>query len=268
VERQPSTPTPVRATRANASRARQHSSSLPALQTLLRETIDFLLAAGLSRSEAARELESQRKRLLKCEQGARLRTEAEVRVQKLERQHLEASGVVHDWHRSEEYTDQQGEPISLTEEELFDLMRKRFAAEKVESTLSWMLHNKVVRRLKDKRFELVEGRPVLLRGTVRQSQALARAAVIVPQYLQVVLRNAATADLDLREVERDAHILMLPEKYVPLWRSLVRERVQAFLESMDNWLEDHASNDDAEPVREVSIHVHSYIGDSRGPKAR
>jgi hypothetical protein len=267
VERQHSTAPRARPIRLSGLRSRRKNNSRPALQTLLRNTIDFVLAAGLSRAEALRELENQRQRLLKRDLATRSRTEAEVGVQKQKAEHVEVSGVVHDWHRGEKYTDRRGETQPLTENELAKLISKRFSPDRVETILSWMLNNKVIRRLKNRRFELVEGRSVLLRDSVRQSQAMARAAVIVPRYLQIVLRNAATDDLEAREVERDAGILVLPEKYVPLWRALVRERVQAFLESMDNWLEDHASADDAEPVREVSIHVHGYIGDLKEPSA-
>jgi hypothetical protein len=58
----------------------------------------------------------------------------------------------------------------------------------------------------------------------------------------------------------------LPEKYVPLWREVARERARVFLEGVDNWLEDHARRDDAGPVREVAMHCYAYTGDSRSPK--
>ena len=62
-------------------------------------------------------------------------------------------------------------------------------------------------------------------------------------------------------------MFFLPEKYVPLWREVARERARAFLEGVDNWLEDHASRDDVGPVREVAVHCYAYTGDSRSPIA-
>jgi hypothetical protein len=62
-------------------------------------------------------------------------------------------------------------------------------------------------------------------------------------------------------------VFYLPEKYVPLWRAVARERAQAFLEGVDNWLEDHARRNDVGPVREVAMHCFAYTGDSRSPKA-
>lgn len=248
--------------RARGAKGRRRP--LPALQFLLSEIVDFLLASGLSRAEAVRELTSQQKRILK--RRGRLQAESEVHARNEGQQWIEVSGVVHDWHRSEKYTDKEGDPIPLDSEALTALMKKRFTAKQTERALSWMLENKVIRRNKDRRFELVRGRPVLLRGKAKRALALERAAAIVPQYLNLILRNAATADVNSREVERDARVLFLPEKYVPLWRSLAKERAQTFLEGMDNWLEDHASKDDAEPVREVGMHVHCYTGDLRAAK--
>jgi hypothetical protein len=266
MERQVNTVGRVRSVKPTSARpGRTLADPMPALQTVLSETVNFLVAAGLSRAEAARQLENQRRRVLSRKRGARSRSAAEVGIEKQERQLLGVSGVVHDWHRDERYTDERGEPSSLTQGQLVALISTRFGPNRAGAALAWMLDNRVVRRSRDKRFELVRGRSVLVRDKALQSQTLARAAVIVPQYLQLILRNAATADLESRELERDARVLFLPEKYVPLWRSLVRERVQEFLESMDNWLEDHASVEDGESVREVGIHVHCHIGELKAP---
>jgi hypothetical protein len=242
----------------------RHHSSLPALQILLSKTIDFLLAAGLSRSTAARELEKQRKRVL--QKKSNRRTKAEDRIQQARREVIEVCGVVHDWHRGEEYTNRNGEPVPLPAEALRGLIAKRFSPDRIQGAVVWMMDNRVIRRTKEGRFELIGGRPVLFGEKGRQAIALERAALVVPQYLQIILRNAATPDLDARDVDRDARVLFLPEKYVPLWRSLARERAQAFLEGMDNWLEDHARPDEEGPVREVGIHAYCYTGDSRVKK--
>jgi hypothetical protein len=109
---------------------------------------------------------------------------------------------------------------------------------------------------------LVGGRTLLTR-----TELLDRAAAIVPQYLRTELRNTDTPDPYSRDVNRGARVFYLPEKYVPLWRAVARERAQAFLEGVDNWLEDHARRNDVGPVREVAMHCFAYTGDSRSPKA-
>ena len=75
-----------------------------------------------------------------------------------------------------------------------------------------------------------------------------RAAVLVPQYLNISLRNADTSNLNVRDIDRDARVFFLPEKWVGLWREVARERTQAFLEGVDNWLEDHTRPDESGPV--------------------
>ena len=90
-----------------------------------------------------------------------------------------------------------------------------------------------------------------------------RAAALVPQYLQIALRNADTANPHTRDIDRDARVFYLPEKWVGLWRAIARERTEAFLEGMDNWLEDHTRLDDSGPVREVALHCYAFTGEPR-----
>ena len=265
MERLTSIPVKRPLAKARQRRERTESRPLTALRILLSETIDFLIAAGLSRTDAARELESQRKRVAQSH-SSRHRAAAEARVKSEGSLLIGVSGVVHDWHRDVEFTDRRGEPAILDMASLVLLMKRRIKPQRIRSALDWMLDNKVIRRTRNRRFALVRGRSVLLRGKVKQAEALERAAVIVPQYLKLILRNATTADLESRDVERDARVLFLPEKYVALWRALAKERTEAFLEGMDNWLEDHAGEEDSEAVREVGLHVHCYTGDVRFPQ--
>ena len=108
------------------------------------------------------------------------------------------------------------------------------------------------------------GRPVLVRS---QHLAMERAATLVPQYLRISLRNARTSDVKSRDIDRDARVFFLPEKWVGLWRAVARERTEAFLEGIDNWLEDHTRPDDAGLVREIAIHCYGYTGQSRSLRA-
>jgi hypothetical protein len=129
-----------------------------------------------------------------------------------------------------------------------------------------MFENGVIRKTKRGKIALVGGRQVVLRDGQR-AVSLNRAAALVPQYLRTALRNADTQNPSSRDIDRDARVFYLPEKYVPLWREVARERARAFLEGVDNWLEDHARRDDVGLVREVAMHCYAYTGDSRSPKA-
>ena len=110
---------------------------------------------------------------------------------------------------------------------------------------------------------MATGRQVILRGP--RTSAIERAAALVPQYLRVSLRNA-DSDPRSRDIDRDARVFFLPEKWIGLWLAVAHERTEAFLEGMDNWLEDHTRPDDSGPVREVAIHCYCFTGEPRSPK--
>ena len=244
------TPRPIRTT-ALPSRA--------ALDVLLSETISFLLAAGLPRRSLAYELRKEARRL---GAGARLRRPSATRLVKRGHEHLgEIAGVVHDWHRQATYTNRRsGEPRALLAEELRSLIGKRLPSERIPSTVRWMSINGIVKQRKGGRFALSMGRQVFLKG---RTLTMERAAALVPQYLRISLRNADTVDPHARDIDRDARVFFLPEKWVGLWRVVARERTEAFLEGVDNWLEDHSRPDGSGPVREVALHCYGFTGEPR-----
>ena len=240
------------------------SQSVPldraALHTLLSKTIDFVLSAGESPTHIALELENQASRVKG--RGYAWRSKDARNVQSAHERFVEISGVVHDWHREPAYTNQVGDPVQLDQRSLRTLVAKRFPKQNVSAAIRWMSEKGVVKRTNRGRYVLVGGREIVSNPLV-----LERAAILVPQYLRIALRNASTLDPHSRDIDRDARVFYLPEKYVPLWREVARERARAFLEGMDNWLEDHARRDDVGPVLEVAMHCYAYTGDARSPKS-
>lgn len=237
--------------------------SRAALHFLLGETIAFLLAAGLSRRSLAAEL---RKEASQIGSGRTPQRSRVAKVIKQGRENLvEIAGVIHDWHRQSTYTDSRsGEPRPLRESELLKLIGKRFPRKKVASALDWMMANGIIQQRKQGLFAVSTGRHVVLRDQRRL--AMERAAALVLQYLRISLRNAVTSNPKSRDIDRDARVFFLPDKWVGLWRAVARERTEAFLEGVDNWLEDHTRPEDVGPVREVAVHCYSYTGEPRSPK--
>jgi hypothetical protein len=249
------------ANRSRPSARLVHSVAPHARHVLLSKIIEFLLSTGESPEVIAIELEAQAQRvkgLLPLSHSNDAKQVQDGRVH-----HGEVAGVVHDWHREPAYTNQEGEPVHLTHKALRALVGKRFSRQRVPATIRWMLKNGVVKKTHG-RVALGGGRRTVVTKGV---EGINRAAGLVPQYLQVALRNAETKDNYSCDIDREARVFFLPEKYVPLWRAVARERAQAFVGGIDNWLEDHARRDDAGPVREVAMHCYSYTGDSRLPKA-
>lgn len=234
------------------------TSGTAALHVLLGQTVEFLLRAGESPLNLSLELERQAARVKA--RGSTCRRKDIARVQEEYRRFAKVCGVVHDWHREAAYTDQRASPRQLTPASLQKLVGRRFAAPRVRPTIRWMFKEGIIRATKQGNVALVGGRTVVLTSKGRRELALERAAIVVPQYLRIALGNAQAAKAHLRDLDRDARVFSLPEKYVPLWRAMARERAQGFLEGMDNWLEDHSSDGGEGPVREVAVHCYAYTG--------
>src|SRR5256884_8300132 len=237
--------------------------SFATLDVLLGETTAFLLAAGLPRKRLVAQLRTQARRVAS---GDRLQRPRAAKVIKEGHENLvEIAGVVHDWHRERRYTDNRtGEPVPLTPSVLRKLIGRRFPRMKIASTLLWMQANGVVTRRRDGRFVPSMGRQVVLKS--RRRRSMERTAALVPQYLRVALRNARASDPRERDVDRDARVFFLPEKYVRLWRAVALERTEAFLEGLDNWLEDHTRPDHNGPTVEAAVHSYCYTGEPRSVK--
>src|SRR3984893_11755472 len=237
--------------------------SLATLDVLLGETAAFLLAAGLPSKRVGAELRTQARRVAA---GDRLQRPRAAKVIKEGHENLvEIAGVVHDWHRERRYTDNKsGDPVPLRASVLRKLISRRFPRVKIASTLFWMQANGVVTRRRDGLFVPSMGRQVVLKS--RRMRAMERTAALVPQYLRIALRNARASDPRDRDVDRDARVFFLPEKYVRLWRAVALERTKAFLEGLDNWLEDHTAPDATGPTVEAAVHSYCYTGEPRSAK--
>jgi hypothetical protein len=259
-------PTLPKAGRQTKRQDQLATSHRPALHILLSKTVEFLLSAGESPESIASELEGLAQRVNARGRISRARDAKHVREDRVLR--AEVCGVVHDWYREPASTNQEGDPLQLPYKSLRRIVGKRFPKPQVSEAVRWMFKLGIIRKTSRGKVALVGGRQVLYpRKAGQRAMALDRAAALVPQYLRISLRNADTRDVYSRDIDRDARILYLPEKYVPLWRNVVRERAQAFLEGVDNWLEDHARRDDVGSVREVAVHCYAYTGDPRSHSA-
>ena len=230
-----------------------------ALHVLLGQIVEFLLRAGESPLSLSIELERQAAHVKS--RGSVCRRKDVARVREEYERFAKVCGVVHDWHREAEYTNQKASPRQLSPATLRKLIGRRFPKRKIGGAMRWMLRKGIIRMTKEGNVALVGGRTVVLSNRGRRELALGRAAIVVPQYLRIALRNAQSVEAHSRDLDREARVFALPEKYVPLWRAMARDRAQAFLEGMDNWLEDHSAGDDAGPVREVAVHCYAYTGD-------
>jgi hypothetical protein len=236
----------------------------PALRVLLGKTIEFLLSAGELPEHIAFELAEQAGRVSGREPP--LSAKDVQHVEGVYRRFADICGINHDWRREPAYTNGDGDPLPLTHDSLRGLVSKRVPRKKISALIRWMIDNGIVRKTDRGKLALTGERTVILERDVARKFLLDRVATLVPQLLRSELRNATAQDPYSRDVNRDARVFCLPEKYVPLWRQVIRERAGMFMEGVDNWLEDHTHRDDPGPVCEVSVHCYTHTGDSRSSK--
>src|SRR5579863_527895 len=230
-----------------------------ALELLLKETVFFVSKAGLQSTLLAKILREQARRAGQ-EKPSRMQRRTTA-VHNWYQDTAEcAANVVADWHRGSKYADSSGEPLPLSEAAIYTLISERCGPKNFEKTFLLLRANRIIQRNRDGLFVLKSGNRAALFSA--REQVLSRAAVIVPEILAAALKNSRVVSSDLREVNRTMRIRHLPRKYLPLWRQLVRERTQAFLEGLDNWLEDHNEPSSPEPTVSVGLHVCGCSGRS------
>jgi len=245
--------------RREASVRRLSYRSRLALELLLKETVLFVLKAGLDSTLLARILRDQARRAGK-EKALRMHRRTTA-VHSWYQDVAEcAASVVADWHRGSKYADSSGEPLPLSEAAVHKLISERCGSKNCEKTFLLLRANRIIQCTRDGLFVLRSGNRAALFSA--REQVLSRAAVIVPEILAAALRNSRVVSSDLREVNRTMRVRHLPWKYLPLWRQLMRERTEAFLEGLDNWLEDHNEPNSAEPTVSVGLHVCGCSGRS------
>ena len=245
--------------RRESSAIRLSYRSRLALELLLKETVFFVLKAGLDSTLLMKILREQARRAGK--EGASRMHRRTTAVHSWYQDVAEcAASVVADWHRGTKYADSSGKPLPLSEAAIHKLISERCGSKNCEKTFLLLRANHIIQRNRDGLFVLGSDNRAALFSA--REQVLSRAAVIVPEILAAALKNSRVVSSELREVNRTMRIRHLPWKYLPLWRQLMRERTEAFLEGLDNWLEDHNEPNSSEPTVSVGLHVCGCSGRS------
>jgi len=171
--------------------------------------------------------------------------------------------VVHDWTRSPEYTDNNGEPRALAvkgRRSLAVLIRKRLSRPPTSRVIRWMTARGVVRRRADGRYVLLQ-RAVLVGK--RDPVYLEWAATVATEHLQTACENWQARDREARQLDRMARVFNLPAHEVASFRLFAKNRTQSWLEEIDNWLEDHDAPKGRRRGVEAGVHVYAYVRSPR-----
>lgn len=240
--------------------ARVAPFALIAQDVLLSGAVLFLGRSGLPRRATAAKLRSLAEAL---EAGRRIRTAHSAEYDLF----VNVSGAVHDWTRSPDYTDRQGEPKPLAlrgRRGISALIRKRIPRLSVAHVLRWMRIRGIARRRKDGRYVLLQ-RAVLV--GYPDPVYLEWAATIAAQHLTTAIENWEEKDPDCRHLDRIARVFNLPEREVSRFRDFAKRRAKSWLEEIDNWLEDHDEPKRRQRRVQAGVHVYGYVVGPQGPSA-
>ena len=226
--------------------------ALIAQDQLLSGVIQFLSKVGLPKSEIGRQLRAVADTV---EAGRSVRT-----IQSGEYAlFLRICGVVHDWSRSPDYTDSNGEPKALPlrgRRSLSALIKRRLLREPITRILQRMRTRKVVRQRADGRYVLLQ-RAVLV--AKRDPVYLEWAAAVATEHLKTAIENWKEKKREARQLDRTARVFNLPAGQASKFHAFAKKRAESWLEEIDNWLEDH----DAPKARgrrvEAGVHVYAYV---------
>jgi Family of unknown function (DUF6502) len=171
---------------------------------------------------------------------------------------VNVSSVLHDWVRSPDYTDTDGEPRALSlrgRRGLSALIRKRIPTRRTTEILRWMTLRKFTKRRLDGRYVLLKRAVLVGRPGPLQLETAANFAAL---YLEAAAENWEETDQSARHFDRIARVFHLPEKEVPVFREFVKRRATSWLEEMDNWLEDHDEPGQRRRMQ-AGVHVFGYV---------
>ena len=211
----------------------------------------FLTSVGLPRAGIARNL---RELAEAVEDGSNVRAAHSDDLELFNR----VCRVAHDWTRSPEYTDSDGEPRALPfrgRNGLAALMSKRIPRAHIGRALRWMIKRGVIHRI-DGRYVL-EQRAVFVGA--RDSLYLEWAATDAVHHLKTALENWKESNPNVRHLDRVARVFDLPEREVPNFREFAKSRAESCLEEIDNWLEDHSVPKSRQRKVEAGVHVYGYV---------
>jgi len=223
-----------------------------ALNVLLARTTDHLLLAGVSRKEVARLLRGAAHAAASGAPIAPHRGPSHYQFM------MRVCGVLADWWRDRRFVDAAGNPKALPVRgrgpSLTSLIRQRFPAAKVDETIRWLNDARAIVRDEQGRV-LPTTRALIVRsaGPLLVERAMTMAGRILKTTIHNYNSKGPTGTPD-----RVSSVPNLPAKHVRQFGKFVDAQSMLFLETIDNWLEDHKATKPGEPTMEVAVHVYLY----------
>jgi hypothetical protein len=183
---------------------------------------------------------------------------------------IEASNVIHDWHRLPEYLDEQGSPIPLAlhgEQGSIEAIARRcpLSSEEVQELLDLVTSLQAVRKTRGGRYLPTN---YTLMVTASRRAMLRRGVKILGGLVSTLSHNLSEPDPALREFERWAHVPRVRASEIPAFRKYLAVQGRMFIEAVDSWLTarqvDPAEARSSTPTVEVIVEAMSNVSPGNG----
>jgi uncharacterized protein DUF6502 len=219
---------------------------------VLTPMMELLVHGGLNRAEIGREL----RRVARAAASGRPASGRSAHAQYPSM--VELSRTLYDWCREPGYVDANGDPRSIPSRgrgrTLETLIKRRLPAAHVPAAIHWLETNGII--TSDGDGIVTARRRHLIARPGSGSLLIERALTMAAYYLGTVLYNHAGGGRETYP-DRVAFVAKVPARHLKRFRQFVLAQGDAYLETVDNWLEGHRADGSGEPV--VGMGVHMYL---------
>ncbi len=228
-----------------------------AFDVLVNRAVDLMMQGGLQPEEVERSL---RAKADACAQGRPRRVPADESHFGLM---LRVSGVMHDWWRESPYVGPDGNAKPLTIQgrgaTLFSLIARRVPLSSVPAAIDWMEKAGLFTRNEEGMATAAKRHAMIARGSPGPLMS-ERGLTMAAYALDTAAHNYKVKAKLPGFTDRQAYVSRLSLKHFRQFRELVRLHGNVFLETIDNWLEDHQVKEPGESGIEAGVHLYMFSG--------
>lgn len=202
--------------------------------------------------------------------------EAQLQIKPKEDPALSAvvAGVLHTWHHDRRFLDRRAKPLPLKLDagrpSLASLVRSESSKIEPGDVVTAMKRLKLVRRLAGGRY-----RPTTRLAKIQELDPVLAEHVChsLGRLLMTVSNNTRRSRSGLRLIERSAQVQDLPQSRLGEFRDFANTQGEAFVSSMNDWLESRRARNGARTkarVTQAGVHIFAFADQSpmsRRPRA-
>jgi hypothetical protein len=228
-----------------------------AFDVLISRAVELMILGGLKPEEVERSLRAKADAY--AQRKPRRSTADESHFELL----AKVSGVMHDWWRETPYVGSDGNakplPVDGPGATLSSLVARRVPLSTVPAAIDWMERAGLFTRDEVGRATPGHRHAIIARGSPGPLMS-ERGLTMAAYALDTAAHNYKVKAKLPGYTDRQAYVSRLSLKHFRQFRSLVRLHGTVFLETIDNWLEDHQVKEPGESGIEAGVHLYMFSG--------